>query len=70
MLPPPINGFVDFDFLDRLGKAMLHGDRQPLPALSGLNAIAILPLVLFELNIIEKTKDIGLADLVKISDPG
>ena len=46
-----------------------HRHRQPLPAHSGLDAIAVLPLVLLVLHVVQVAEHVGLQHLVKVAEP-
>jgi hypothetical protein len=47
-----------------------NGNREPLGPVGGFDSIAILPFVLFELDIVEENENIGAVQLVEESEPG
>ena len=65
-------GAPNFNVLDRLSQAPPkdHGDGQPLQTHRRLNAIALLPRLLFKLNIVQQNKGIHLVDQIEVTQPG
>jgi hypothetical protein len=70
MLLVPIDHIVDFNFIDFLGKAKANRNGYPLPVLSGFDSIAILPFVLFVLDIVQIAKNICDPHFIEIAEPG
>ncbi len=68
MLPALLS--VDSDLTDQLGKSVLDGNGETLGALGRLDPVAVLPFVLFELDIVKENEGIGAVDFVKVTEPG
>src|SRR5215208_4119413 len=72
MIPPPRLGPVDAHIFNgsSLGYALaVDRDGEPLFALCSLDLVAVAPAVLVILHIIVEDKQIGAADLIKITAP-
>ena len=66
----PLVPVIDFHFTDQLRILVRDGNRQPLPALSGLDLVAVLLFILLELDVVQKNKKISPVNLIEISEPG
>jgi hypothetical protein len=70
MFSSPIHGIVDLDRVYFLGKTKAYRCRHPLPPIYSLDTVSILPFVLFVLDIVQETKDIGFINFINIPQPG
>jgi hypothetical protein len=69
MFSCPINSIIDMNFIDLFREMISNRNRQPLPILSGFNAISVLPFIFFELHIIQITEHIRPSHLVEVTKP-
>ena len=66
----PVRPCIDLYTVDSFREAVNDGNGEPLPAILGPYAVAILPFVFLELHCVQKDEDIGRIELVEIAQPG
>ena len=69
MLSLPSHARIDPHIVDVLAESMDYRHSEPLPPLRRSNTIAVLPLIFFELDIVQRHKEIRLVDLIEIPEP-
>ena len=65
----PLDRVIDLHFMYHLPEIMEHRNSEPLPTFSCFDFIAVLPLIFFKLDIIQKYECIASVDLLKVSQP-
>jgi hypothetical protein len=65
----PVCTVIDHDLVYKLWVTVYHRHCQPLPALRRFDPVSVLPLVLFELDVIKQDKDVCSIDLMKVPQP-
>jgi hypothetical protein len=70
VLALPVHRLIDADLVDPLRIMIGNWNGEPLPALSGLDSVAVLKLVLLILDRVEKAKGVATPEFVHIAQPG
>src|SRR3954452_7383012 len=62
---------TNFYVFDELAKPppKYHGNSQPLQSISSLDAVALLPRLFDELNVVENYEEVDLIDKIEVSHP-
>ena len=70
MLFIPAGRIVNLNFINFFRKTITNRNRYPLPVLSGLDPVTVLPFIFFVLDIIQIAKNVRPSHFIEITDPG